>query len=101
MSSEKEALREKTVDELREQTRAHGVRGASSKTKEELVSTLARSSSGSPRSLRAWARDRSLGLFFLALFLLTWIGQLLAQWFSFVNEQQDHKEVALLGSGEF
>jgi hypothetical protein len=51
--------------------------------------------------LRAWARDRSLGLLFVGLFLLTWIGQLISQWKHFVNEQQDHEKSATFWSGDF
>jgi hypothetical protein len=48
-----------------------------------------------------WVRDRSLGLFFLTLFLLTWIAQLVVQWFEFVDEQQTHDEAAVFWSSEF
>ena len=52
------------------------------------------------RSMR-WVRDRSLGLFFLALFLLTWLAQLIFQWFEYVDEQQTHEESAVFWSSEF
>jgi hypothetical protein len=42
-----------------------------------------------------WVRDRSLGLFFLALFVLTWLGQLVFQAAEFIDEQTEH------GSSEF
>jgi hypothetical protein len=48
-----------------------------------------------------WVRDRSLGLFFLALFLLTWVAQLVFQWFEYRDEQQTHEESAVFWSSEF
>src|SRR5215216_2333387 len=100
MATDKGTLNEKTVDELREMAREKGVRGASDMRKDELVAALLRTDGGrAARPLRGWLRDRSLGIFFVALFLITWVGQLVAQWFSFVNEQQDHHEAALFWSG--
>jgi membrane protein implicated in regulation of membrane protease activity len=102
MASDKDTLDEKTVDELRAMAREKGVRGASDMRKDELVAALLRTDGGrAGRPLRGWLRDRSLGIFFVALFLAAWVGQLVAQWFSFVNEQQDHHEAALFWSGEF
>lgn len=49
----------------------------------------------------SWIRDRSLGIFFLGLFLVSWIGQLIVQWYHFINEQRDHGEQAEFFSGEF
>lgn len=48
-----------------------------------------------------WVRDRSLGIFFLGLFLISWLGQLIVQWYHFINEQRDHGEQAEFFSGEF
>ena len=42
--------------------------------------------------VRAWIRDRSLGIFFCSVFLVTWIGQLVVEWLQFVNEEADHGE---------
>ena len=46
----------------------------------------------------AWIRDRSLGLFFLALFLTSWIGQLFVGWQLYVEEESDHGERATYGA---
>jgi membrane protein implicated in regulation of membrane protease activity len=100
VGSDRERLRERTVEELREQARREGLSGTSEMRKEELVEALTRRGAGG-RSFADWVRDRSLGLFFLALFLVSWIGQLIAQWFNFVNEQQDHGEAAVFWSGDF
>lgn len=48
-----------------------------------------------------WIRDRSLGLVFASLFLLSWIGQLVVEWFTFADEQQTHGERAVFFSTEF
>ena len=55
---------------------------------------------GNKRCVR-WLRARSLGLFFLALFLLTWVGHFVVQWFEFRDEQQTHDEGAVFWSSEF
>lgn len=52
-------------------------------------------------SAREWIRDRSLGIFFLSLFLASWIGQLVVQWFEFVSNQRAHGEPAEFWSGDF
>ena len=39
-----------------------------------------------------WIKDRSLGLVFLILFLATWLGQLVVQWFEFRNTELQHGE---------
>jgi hypothetical protein len=48
-----------------------------------------------------WARDRSLGLFFLGLFLLTWIAQLVVQWLQFREDQRTHGERPEFWSTDF
>jgi hypothetical protein len=48
-----------------------------------------------------WLRDRSLGLFFMGLFLVTWFAQLIVQWLEYVDEQQTHGEAAAFWSSEF
>ncbi|MBD0291992.1 MAG: hypothetical protein ICV70_00255 [Jiangellaceae bacterium] len=48
-----------------------------------------------------WVRDRSLGLFFIALFVLTWLAQLFVEWQRFVSEQEAHQQTAEFWSGEF
>lgn len=48
-----------------------------------------------------WVRDRSLGIFFLAIFFLSWIGQLVTQWYQFRGEQETHGEGAAFWSGDF
>jgi len=51
--------------------------------------------------VRAWIRDRSLGIFFCSVFLVTWIGQLVVEWLQFVNEEADHGEKAEFWSEPF
>ena len=46
-------------------------------------------------------RDRSLGLLFVALFLAAWFGQLVVEWFQYVDEEQAHDQTALFWSTEF
>ena len=48
-----------------------------------------------------WARDRALFLAFVALFLASWIGQLVAEWNEFVGQQAQHGEAADFWSGDF
>ena len=50
--------------------------------------------------MRAWIRDRGLGIFFCSVFLVTWVGQLVFEWLEFVNEAADHgqKAVVLVGA---
>jgi hypothetical protein len=92
-------LQEKTVEELRDLAREQGITGASDMRKEELISALADSPARAPFS--AWVRDRSLGIFFVTLFLLTWIGQLLFEWQVFVDEQREHDSTAIFWSADF
>jgi hypothetical protein len=51
--------------------------------------------------MREWVRDRSLGIFFVTLFLVSWIGQLVVEWLQFVDEQREHDEVARFWSADF
>jgi hypothetical protein len=37
-----------------------------------------------------WARQRSLGILFVSLFLASWIAQLFFEWHVYVNEQREH-----------
>jgi hypothetical protein len=93
-------LQEKTVEELRDLAREQGITGFSDMRKEELISALAESTAPTS-SFSAWVRDRSLGIFFVTLFLLTWIGQLLFEWQVFVDEQREHGSTALFWSADF
>jgi hypothetical protein len=52
-------------------------------------------------SLRAWARERSLGILFVSLFLATWVAQLVVQWFDFRSEQEAHGESASFWSSAY
>jgi hypothetical protein len=45
--------------------------------------------------VRTWIRDQSLSLFFLGLFLLTLVGQSVAGWKSFNEEQLQHGSAAI------
>jgi hypothetical protein len=49
----------------------------------------------------AWVRDRSLGILFLGLFLLTWIAQLVVQWLQFREDQLTHGERPEFWSSDF
>jgi hypothetical protein len=51
--------------------------------------------------MREWTRDRSLGLFFVSMFLASWIAQLVVEWQVFVDEQHQHDERALFWSADF
>jgi hypothetical protein len=48
-----------------------------------------------------WIRDRGLGLLFVSLFAVSWIAQLVVEWFSYADEQQTHGEDAIFWSTEF
>jgi hypothetical protein len=98
-----ESLNEKTMEQLRAEARAAGISGVSDMKKDELVRALShkRGSDASTDSFATWIRDRSLGVFFLSLFLISWLAQLVVQWFHFVEEQQDHGESAEFWSGAF
>jgi Rho termination factor, N-terminal domain len=93
-------LQEKNVEELRDLARGQGITGASDMRKAELISALA-DSRAPASSFSAWVRDRSLGIFFVTLFLLTWVGQLLFEWQVFVDEQREHDSTALFWSADF
>lgn len=40
--------------------------------------------------MRTWIRDRALGLAFIALFVLSWLGQFLVQLRQVTNETKEH-----------
>jgi hypothetical protein len=46
---------------------------------------------------RLW-RDYNLSVVLGLLFVTTWIGQLISQWFNWANEQQDHNQPLQVGS---
>jgi len=46
---------------------------------------------------RLW-RDYNLSVVLGLLFLGSWIGQLITQWFNWANEQHDHNQPLLVGS---
>lgn len=48
-----------------------------------------------------WIRDRALLLAFVALFLGSWAGHLIAQWHEFASDQAEHGAEALFWSGDF
>jgi hypothetical protein len=48
-------------------------------------------------SRRRWIRDHALGLLFASLFLLTWAGQAVVQWFEYADDQHTHHAAATLG----
>lgn len=41
-------------------------------------------------AFREWVRDRSLGIFFVALFLTAWAAQLFFEWRVYVGEELEH-----------
>jgi hypothetical protein len=51
--------------------------------------------------VRAWVRDRSLGILFVSLFLASWIAQLWFEWQVFVDEQRAHDASAGFWSAAF
>jgi Rho termination factor, N-terminal domain len=100
MASRK-TLSEKTVDELRALARAQDITGVSDMRKDELVSALADDPAAGQSSFAGWVRDRSLGIFFVTVFLLTWIGQLFFEWQTYVDEQREHNSTAVFWSSDF
>jgi hypothetical protein len=51
--------------------------------------------------MREWIRDRSLGLFFVSMFLASWIAQLVVEWQVFADVQRAHGHRALFWSADF
>jgi uncharacterized protein DUF6766/Rho termination factor-like protein len=99
MASQEE-LREKTLEELRDLARGRGISGISQMNKDELVEALA-ATRGSTSGLGAWIRDRGLGIFFVSLFLTSWIAQLIFEWQTFADEQREHDQRAEFWSADF
>jgi hypothetical protein len=62
-----------------------------------LVGTMIRSISNEKRTrMRLW-KNFGLSLGFCSLFLLTWIGQGVAEWQTFTDQQRDHREPVEIG----
>lgn len=51
--------------------------------------------------MRDWVRDRSLGILFVSIFFVSWVGQLAVEWLDFVHEQADHGASAEFWSEAF
>ncbi len=51
--------------------------------------------------MRDWIRDRSLGLFFLSVFLVSWVAQLVFEWYAFADEAREHDSRAEFWSADF
>ena len=51
--------------------------------------------------MRAWIRDRGLGVLFVSVFLVTWAGQLVFEWLDYVKVAADHGEKAAFWSQGF
>jgi hypothetical protein len=51
--------------------------------------------------MRNWARDRSLGILFVTLFLTSWIAQLYFEWRVYLEQQRAHGETASFWSLSF
>jgi hypothetical protein len=103
-SATEDGLSELTVEELRARAREEGIPGVADMRKDELVRSLERSGTGSPAAregARAWVRDRSLGLLFVSLFLVSWVAQLFFEWKVFANEQAEHGTEAVFWSASF
>jgi len=51
--------------------------------------------------MRAWIRDRGLGVLFVSVFIATWIGQLIFEWLEYADEAADHGRDAVFWSQGF
>jgi hypothetical protein len=51
--------------------------------------------------MRAWVRDRSLGILFVSLFLASWVAQLFFEWQVYVDDQREHASTATFWSASF
>src|SRR5512134_2603238 len=51
--------------------------------------------------MREWIRDRGLGVLFVSIFLVSWMGQLVFEWLDYVNVASDHGEKAVFWSEGF
>jgi hypothetical protein len=51
--------------------------------------------------MREWLRDRGLGVFFVSVFVVTWIGQLVFEWLEYVHQAADHGQDAVFWSEAF
>jgi hypothetical protein len=51
--------------------------------------------------MRAWVRDRGLGVLFVTLFLASWVVQLFFEWHVFADEQREHGAPASFWSADF
>ena len=51
--------------------------------------------------MRAWIRDRGLGVLFVSVFEATWIGQLVFEWLEYADEAADHGRDAVFWSQGF
>jgi hypothetical protein len=40
--------------------------------------------------MRDWLRDRSLGVVFVSVFLVSWVGQLVFEWLDYANDEEAH-----------
>src|SRR5215216_4352675 len=47
--------------------------------------------------MRQWVRDHALGLTFVGLFLATWAGQAVVQWFEYAQDQEAHHQAVTVG----
>ena len=105
--SREEELREKTVEDLRSEAREQGIGGVAEMRKDELVDALLASErrevshGDAAAGLGPWVRDRSLGIFFVSLFLASWVAQLVFEWQVFADEQREHGGEARFWSADF
>ena len=51
--------------------------------------------------MRAWVRDRGLGVLFVSVFVCTWIGQLVFEWLEYADEASAHGRDAVFWSEGF
>jgi hypothetical protein len=51
--------------------------------------------------MRGWIRDRGLGVLFVSVFVVTWIGQLVFEWLEYADDAAEHGRDAVFWSTSF
>lgn len=83
---------DRTKEELLEEARKRGIEGRSQMSKDELAEALASISARLRQPNGNWVHDHLLSLTLIALFLLSWIGQMYFQYREVVDEATQHGE---------